>query len=126
MMHNFDTGKARVEAADWAAYVTKLKASESAQDTLGHTVLPLIQQVERLTLVCEAMWSLIQEHTGVSEQDLSQRVTDLDLEDGVIDGKHTKTPVDCPDCGSKVCRTFSRCLFCGYKAPEDSAFDTIY
>jgi hypothetical protein len=121
----FNVGKALVEAQDRATHAANLKARESARDALDHTLLTLAQQVERLTLVCEAMWSLIQQRTDLSERDLSQRVKDLDLEDGVRDGKHSKPPVDCPDCGNMVCRKFNRCLFCGYTLPEESVFDTI-
>jgi hypothetical protein len=88
--------------------------------------LPLImEQLQLLSLTCEAMWSLIRERTDLTEEDLSQRVTELDMADGVKDNRHMKGPVDCPKCGSKICRKFSRCLFCGFKAPPESVFDEI-
>ncbi len=121
----YNVGRAMIEAQDWSNHVANLNARDTSEGTIEHTVLPLIHQVERLTLVCEAMWSLIQEKTTLSEADLSQRVTDLDMADGVKDNKHSKAPVDCPDCGSKVCRKFGRCLFCGYRPPEETVFDTI-
>lgn len=121
----YNVGQALQEAEDWSVHVANLRARETTQDALEQTVLPLIRQVERLSLVCEAMWTLIQERTDLSDRDLSQRVTDLDLEDGVKDSRHGKLPVDCPDCGSKVCRKFNRCLFCGYVLPAGSAFDTV-
>jgi len=88
-------------------------------------MLPLVEHVERLALLCEAMWALIREKTNLSEEDLSKKMTELDLEDRVIDNKHNKPPMDCPECGSKVCRKFGRCLFCGYKPDNTSAFETI-
>ena len=120
-----NVGRAMQEAVDQSFHAANMYARDKAQDELTQTIGPMLQNMERLTLVCEAMWSLMQERTNLTEEDLSQRVTDLDMADGVKDNKHTRGPLDCPDCGSKVCRKFSRCLFCGFKSPEESAFDTV-
>jgi len=52
-------------------------------------------------------------------------MNELDMKDGVHDGKYVKPPQDCPKCGSKMCRKFNRCLFCGEPCKDSSAFDTV-
>jgi hypothetical protein len=104
---------------------TKYEAATVAQKTTEETYLAHAKRQDKLGLVCQAMWSLIQERTGLTERDLLDRVTELDLKDGVLDGKYTKPPVDCPKCGAKMSRKFNRCLFCGEEYSEGSAFDTV-
>ena len=51
----------------------------------------LEDRVDRLSLICMAMWSLMQDKTNLSEQDLMDRVKMIDLMDGKEDGKATRT-----------------------------------
>ncbi len=87
--------------------------------------IPYFKELNKLTLICQAMWSLIEERTDLTEKDLLNRVTELDLKDGKLDGKYTTPPVDCPKCGAKICKKYNRCLFCGQEAPEGSAFNAL-
>jgi len=80
----FNAGQAIIEAQDWSSHLSSLKGRETAEDTVERTILPSIQQLERLTLVCESMWQLLREKTSLTEEELSAKVTELDLEDGVI------------------------------------------
>ena len=41
-------------------------------------------RVDRLAMVCAALWDLVKEHTELTEEDLFQRVEDIDLRDGVL------------------------------------------
>jgi hypothetical protein len=83
------------------------------------------QRVDQLLLVVQAMWTLLQEKTGVTDAELVARVTELDARDGSADGRVTKPPVACAKCGAAVARKFNRCLFCGEPYKAGSAFDTV-
>jgi len=85
----------------------------------------LVKRVDRLALVCQALWSLLQERTDLTDDDLTTRITEMDLKDGALDGKYEK-PVDkCPKCGSGMSKRFQRCLFCGEKAASGGVFDNL-
>lgn len=71
------------------------------------------------------MWTLLSEKTGLTDAELLKRVTDLDAQDGTIDGRITRPPVRCSKCDAVVCRKFSRCLFCGEEYTGGSAFETL-
>ncbi len=85
----------------------------------------LDERIDQLLLVVQAMWTLVQEKTGLTDAELLARVTELDAKDGTRDGRITRPPVKCAKCGAAVARKFNRCLFCGEPYKEGSAFDTV-
>ena len=113
---------------DVVAFQTAVDAAASAEQAARRAVerayMPYVRRLEQLTLVCHAMWTLLQERTGMSEEELLERVTELDLKDGVRDGQYVRPPVMCP-CGAKVSRKFQCCIFCGRPVDNPSAFDTL-
>ncbi|HUU60139.1 MAG TPA: hypothetical protein VMZ50_11390 [Phycisphaerae bacterium] len=95
------------------------KVGEVQRDLRG-----LEDRVAQLSLVCSAMWSLIQEQTDLTEEDLMERVKEMDLQDGVADGKATKKLGRCPHCGRPMSARKQRCLYCGKDRPKSSTFDS--
>lgn len=73
----------------------------------------LEERVDRLVLLCRAMFELIQAQTGLTEKQLSEKILEIDLRDGVADGKMSPTPTRCPKCDAMMSPRFGRCLFCG-------------
>jgi hypothetical protein len=88
------------------------------QDITSRMTIPLDARLSKLSLICRAMWSLMEQKLGVTEEDLLKRITE-------IDGKVTKPALQCPKCKNVVCRKFNRCLFCGYKVPNPDPFDEV-
>ncbi len=82
-------------------------------------------RIERLTLVCMAMWSLLREYTDLKEEDLINRVQELDLLDGVDDDKLNRQVQRCPKCSRVMSPKHQKCLYCGYEKLENTAFDKI-
>lgn len=82
-------------------------------------------RLDRLQLVCMAMWSLLKERTNLTEEDLLERVRQIDLEDGVEDGKcgGAVGVTICPNCGRKMSARHRRCLYCGQGNLPAEAFD---
>lgn len=85
----------------------------------------LDEKIDRLAMICRAMHELLREHTSITDQDLAQRITDIDLRDGHEDGKASPIPTKCPNCDSMICKKFNRCLFCGFKDESGDPFDTV-
>ena len=88
-----------------------------------------IQQLEdrldRLSLICVSMWSLLLERTDLTEQHLMDRVEQIDLLDGKADGKVTRTVQKCRQCGRTMSPRHRRCLYCGAAELKSSAFDDV-
>ena len=85
----------------------------------------LEDRIDRLTLVSMAMWSLLQDKTKLTEEDLLERVKTLDLMDGVADSKATRTMQRCQKCNRPMSMRHQRCLYCGHEKLVQSAFDKL-
>ena len=81
------------------------------------------RRLDKLTLVCMALWSLLQEKTGLTEEDLLERIRQIDMADGVQDGKAKKQIAKCPSCNRTMSPRHGRCLYCGAEDLTYSAFD---
>lgn len=75
-------------------------------------VVDVEDRVDRLVLAVAAMWSLLEE-TGLTTEQLQERIRTMDEADGVADGKMTPRPTVCRSCGSKVAASLAACQFCG-------------
>ncbi|MGB7158077.1 MAG: hypothetical protein WBD40_08425 [Tepidisphaeraceae bacterium] len=84
----------------------------------------LEDRIDRMLLTNMAMWSLLRDAMGWTDQDLVARVQELDLQDGVADGKVTcASPTTCPRCQRTFSPRHRRCLYCGQ---ENIAADAIW
>lgn len=84
----------------------------------------LHERIDRLTLTCEAMWNLLASSAEFAEEDLIRAVTELDGEDGEVDGRRRRKPKPC-SCGAMVNQRLKACQFCGEPAPVYSIFGAI-
>jgi hypothetical protein len=89
-------------------------------------VQDLEDRVDRLTLVCSALWSLLRERTGLTEEQLLERVKEIDLADGRLDGKVPRqAPATCGACGRTFAARHARCIWCGAERTAGGAFDRV-
>ena len=82
----------------------------------------LNDKVDRLTLLCCAMFELMQQASGVTEDQLKAKMVEIDLRDGQADGRITPKPRKCPKCDATISPAFGRCLFCGHVDDSPSPF----
>ncbi|NOX96535.1 MAG: hypothetical protein GXO98_00425 [Nitrospirae bacterium] len=77
--------------------------------------LYLEHQVERLLMITEALWEMVKEQHEYTDEELATRVQNIDLRDGVLDGKvAAKSKVDtCASCKRKLSRRHTICIYCG-------------
>ena len=67
-------------------------------------------RLDSLALMNAALWSLLQERLGLTETDLANRVREIDLRDGVLDGKIAHGVAACPACGRTTSTRRGRCI----------------
>jgi len=99
-----------------ATVVSGEEVGQAAKD--GH-VERLEARLDWTLMVCEAMWSLIKEHVQLSDQRLIDRITELDMADGKLDGKKSRPPATCGQCSRTVSQRFPRCIYCGAAIDRD-------
>ncbi len=99
-------------------------AEQKAVDTAS-TVQHFQNRIDRLVLITMAMWSLLKEKTNMTDDDLIERIKQIDLSDGVLDGKVRQEVVRCPQCGRIMSNKHKSCLYCGFMKEGKDAFDAV-
>ena len=68
---------------------------------------------ERLALVNQALWEIVQERLGLDADDREAMVREIDARDGRIDGRKTAGVTICPTCQRPNAGGRNLCLYCG-------------
>ncbi|HEO71588.1 MAG TPA: hypothetical protein ENN80_10015 [Candidatus Hydrogenedentes bacterium] len=89
------------------------KSTQREDLVLRAKVKDLEHHMARLSLLNQALWELIRERAHLTDADLEEKAREIDLRDGVEDGKITGTPVRCPSCGRVSNSKHYRCMYCG-------------
>jgi hypothetical protein len=107
----------RIADANSAAHRGEQQAFEAHVE-----VQRLEAQVHRLTLINQAMWTLLKESAGFTDDRLTARVQELEAAQvpGPVSGAATLQ--HCPQCSRTLSQKHHRCLFCGYQAPATDGF----
>lgn len=97
--------------------------ARAAQRSAGEAQAGLAEveaHCDRAMLICEALFTILRDKLGVTEEELIQRVNDIDLSDGQLDGKAKKSSaVTCPKCDRTISKRFPRCMYCGQPIMHD-------
>lgn len=87
-----------------------LSKAREATDRLSQLEL----SVSRLSLICRALWEILQREHGLTDEQLLALISEIDLRDGHLDGKLAARKVNyCPHCGKAVSPKQPRCIYCG-------------
>jgi len=76
-------------------------------------VTELEYQVARLMLLNQALWELLRPRLKMTDADFENLVREVDMRDGVEDGKITHNAVKCPQCSRVSNSKHYKCLYCG-------------
>ena len=76
-------------------------------------------RLDKAMLACEAMWTFMRDKFGLNDEQLAERINDIDLSDGQLDGKVRKPAVTCPKCGRNSAQRFAKCMYCGQALTGD-------
>ncbi|GAA5445185.1 hypothetical protein Misp06_03382 [Microbulbifer sp. NBRC 101763] len=78
------------------------------------SVRELEEKVDRLSLLCHALFEELERSTGFSESQLKEKMAEIDLRDGKLDGKFDPiSGKNCLDCGHKIRKSRPNCFWCG-------------
>lgn len=93
-------------------------ADAAAQKT-GERVAALEEHLDRVTLFLAAASELLAQRAGVSAAELHDRVREIDLRDGTLDGRIT-TPqsATCTACARTFATRHRACIYCGAPRPS--------
>jgi hypothetical protein len=98
------------------------RAGDAAKTARGARAkaMEIEAKCDRALLVCEALWTILRDKLGVSEEDLVARVNEIDLTDGQLDGQVRRPSAHaCPSCGRTIAKRFPKCIYCGQPVVHD-------
>ena len=100
----------RIQKAASDAEKAQTEATRSQAET---DVLKLY--IERLSMITEALWTILKEKHGYGDEELTKRITEIDLRDGKLDGGAASSEaLVCPQCKRMhVAKHRPICLYCG-------------
>lgn len=94
--------------------------STAEADRLRRDLDALRSDIERLFMIAEALWGMLAEQYGYTEEDLVRRIHEIDLRDGRLDGRVAPAqPSKCPHCGRILEKTRPYCIYCGKPVLQD-------
>ncbi len=90
--------------------------ADRAADRVGvltQEIRHLQARVGQLAMVSEALWTLLRDQTGWTDDVLLERIRAIDLLDGQLDGKVVRPPAACPKCQRTLSQRHQHCIYCG-------------
>ena len=121
-MYNIYGRAASGSAADLAGSRQAARAESKAVE-MESQVRNLRADLARTLMICQALWELLSENEGLEEKDLHDKLYQIDMRDGVLDGKNQRKAVECPECGHMVSPRHPACIYCG-QVIDTSVFST--
>ena len=121
-MYELFLGRTLANQANSASNRLATERASQAKTDAFHAVseMKILQhRVERLSLLNQALWELIREKANLTDADLERLAQEIDMRDGVEDGKITATPVKCPSCSRISNSKHTQCLYCGLEFQKD-------
>jgi hypothetical protein len=103
----FQDGRIAQASGEAANARSAARRADSAEQRLE-------SEVETLKLACAAMWSLLSERCGVTGDDLADRMQQIDLRDGRLDGRITPEVARCDKCRRPMSARHNHCMYCGH------------
>lgn len=111
-----------------ASRAASLARSAAVADGTLHTnrIEDANERIAELAMIVRAMWALMEDQ-GMTADQLVAKIDELDLEDGVADGRVTQLPTQCSSCGAKVAAGLTVCQYCGTETadPNEHPLDQI-
>jgi hypothetical protein len=91
--------------------------------TAGRDTDRLERYVKKMALVNQALFEILQEKVGITDEELRHKISEVDLRDGVADGHLEAAPLTCPKCQTKVTAGALSCPTCGAKVAPKYPFE---
>ena len=75
--------------------------AEQARDSakhLRHEVDDLKRKADALTITCQALWEILRSRLNINDQTIIQKMQEIDLRDGKLDGRIATKTAKCSRC----------------------------
>ena len=87
--------------------------ASQASERVETEVRRLEAKIDGLALISEALWELLRERAQLTDDDIRKKMEEIDLRDGIADGKITSVATTCTKCQRKTFTRSPVCMYCG-------------
>ncbi len=98
--------------------------SHSSLRSASGDINELARHVRKLALVNQALYELLKESTGITDEDLRHRIETIDRRDGTSNGRIDAAPLKCPKCAASVRAGALSCHSCGAMVAPKYPFES--
>jgi len=101
------------------------RASSAEREAINQSesIGQLEARVDWLVLACQAMWELLAEERPDADNALREKIFEIDMRDGQLDGAIGASRTTCVQCGRTVRSSRVNCMYCGASQPPASLFE---
>lgn len=90
---------------------------------INGNVSDLSLQLQKVALVNQALYEILKEKVGISDEELRRKVQEIDRRDGQEDLRASPKPVRCPKCSSTLTVGALSCQVCGVTVAPKYPFE---
>ena len=106
------------------------EAAEAAKRDVRHTderlhneVLRLESKIDGLAMICQALFEILRDKGGISQEEVEEKIREIDLRDGREDGRIAGRPTECPQCRRPAHTRQRVCMYCSAAIPGGMLVD---
>ncbi len=107
----------RIDSAKYEA----IKAGSDAEHARSENA-DLARRVDKLALTCQALWEIVSARSNITQNELADKILEIDMRDGVKDGRMNAKIIKCSSCGHNTSATRPTCIICGVDVQSADAF----
>ena len=87
--------------------------AKSKAASVQRQVRVLEANLAKTLMITDALWEILRDKCGLTIEDLHEKLYEVDMRDGVLDGKNQRKITKCPKCGRTVSPRHPACIYCG-------------
>jgi len=101
---------------------SKASNAQAKAENFTHAVRQLEGKLDALALTCQALWEILRDRTKLTEVELIEKITEIDLRDGKEDSRMGTRGAPCPRCNRVLSRRHDNCMYCGAEVGKPHLF----
>jgi len=101
---------------------TSASNAEAKAMNLKRSLAQMEDKIDSLALTCQALWEILRDRTKLTEEELIEKITEIDLRDGRADQRMGTAGLPCPNCNRVLSNRHERCMYCGEEVEKPHLF----
>ena len=104
---------ARLTPHESTSAASDIARTDADLRSLRREVQSLDANLAKALMINEALWELLRDKLDLTENDLNDKLYQIDMRDGQLDGRNQRGPARCPECNRTVSARHPACIYCG-------------